>query len=218
MHLAVGASIVLVVLALVSGTQIPSPRETTQSSMATVPAIAASANVLDEQPSCPDTLPPVIRTGHYLIAWGANDAAQLGDGSTIHRDRAMFIPYTFPADALVQVAAGGRHSLALLSDGSVWAWGANESGQLGLRNNLDQLEPTEVTGILGRVLQIAAGDSFSLARVDDGTVWAWGANATGQLGSGDTADRAFALPVVGPDGHPLDDIFDISAGRAHGLA
>ena len=88
------------------------------------------------------------------------------------------------------VAGGGDHTLALAADGTVWAWGANYSGQLGALVG-DPCSgfygtctpvPTRVPG-LGGVVAIAAGYEHSLALKGDGTVWAWGGNVDGTLGT-----------------------------------
>ena len=78
----------------------------------------------------------------------------------------------------VAVAAGRDHALALNGDGTVWAWGSNESGQLGDGTQTGRTSPVQVSG-LSRVLDVAAGDRFSLALKEDGTVWAWGSNSVG---------------------------------------
>jgi hypothetical protein len=86
----------------------------------------------------------------------------------------------------VAIAAGSAHSLALEADGTVWAWGRNDSGQLGSGQRGDRHRPVRVDTLDG-VTAIAAGASHSLALKADGTVWAWGWNAHGQLGDGTVA-------------------------------
>lgn len=71
------------------------------------------------------------------------------------------------------VAVGDTHSLALKSDGTVWTWGNNGSGQLGRPTPLDQPNPGPIVGLKGFRAVSAAGD-FSLALKNDGTVWEWG--------------------------------------------
>jgi alpha-tubulin suppressor-like RCC1 family protein len=112
------------------------------------------------------------------------------------------------------VAAGGTHSLALLTDGTVWTWGDN-----GLRGSTRDGTPrTAVTAPapipgLGDVTAVSAGNFHSLALLRDGTVRAWGGNDDGQLGDGTTSDRPSPVTVSG-----LTDITAIAAGDRFSLA
>ena len=85
------------------------------------------------------------------------------------------VPMVGAADVQPKIAAGGVHSLALRSDGTVWAWGRNSFGQLGDNTNTNRNVPVMVQGLSG-VSAISAGDGHSLALKSDGTVWAWGSN------------------------------------------
>lgn len=89
---------------------------------------------------------------------------------------------------VVAVAAGQNHSLALKSDGTVWAWGSNGYGQLGTGNTTNSAVPVQVSGLSG-VKAIAAGANHSLALKNDGTAWAWGGNSYGQMGLGSKSDQ-----------------------------
>jgi alpha-tubulin suppressor-like RCC1 family protein len=98
---------------------------------------------------------------------------------------------------VIAVSAGMGHSLALRSDGTVWAWGDNEYGQVGNGViSLEQLTPVQVTG-LTHVTQISAGGLFSMAVRSDGTVWAWGYNHFGELGNGTNANSSVPVRVKG---------------------
>lgn len=81
--------------------------------------------------------------------------------------------------ATPMIAAGSYHTAALKSDGSVWAWGRNSSGQLGNGSTSDRLTPVQVSGLTG-VQAIAAHDNHTVALTSDGSVWAWGDNSSGQ--------------------------------------
>ncbi|MBC7561323.1 MAG: hypothetical protein H7305_00280, partial [Gemmatimonadaceae bacterium] len=85
-----------------------------------------------------------------------------------------------------QIAAGGSHTVALKNDGPDWAWGADASGQLGDGViGPDSATPTQISpAVLSDVRSITAGASHTVALKNDGTVWAWGADAPGQLGDG----------------------------------
>ncbi len=71
---------------------------------------------------------------------------------------------------------GEWHTVSLKSDGTVWAWGANGSGQLGDGTTIDKLTPVQVSG-LSSVIAVAAGSFHTLALKSDGTVRAWGHNS-----------------------------------------
>jgi len=155
------------------------------------------------------------RGGHALAlkdngevwAWGNNLNGQLGDGTTTNR--ALPVRVAGLSD-VVAIACGGAiadtplagHSLALRADGTVWAWGLNNCGQLGDGTTTNRLTPVKVQGLTD-VVAIAAGARHSLARRKDGTVWAWGYNAYGQLGDGTTTDRLTPTQVSGIDGSDL---------------
>src|SRR5579875_2311898 len=115
--------------------------------------------------------------------WGSNVDGQLGDGP------GLATTISFPVQVIgitaAAVAAGYGHSLAVDSDGTVWAWGDNSVGELGDGTTTDRNTPVQVSG-LDNVIGIAAGASHNLAVKSDGTVWAWGSNDMGQLGNGDT--------------------------------
>jgi alpha-tubulin suppressor-like RCC1 family protein len=79
-----------------------------------------------------------------------------------------------------------RHTLAIKTDGTLWSWGFNTNGQLGLGNTTNYSSPKQV-GALTTWNKVAAG-FFSLAIKTDGTLWSWGFNTFGQLGLGNTTD------------------------------
>lgn len=94
------------------------------------------------------------------------------------------------------IAQGYYHSIGLASDGSVWAWGNNQKGQLGNNSMTSRSGPVRTT-LLNEVKDIAAGARYSIALKDDGTVWAWGQNEHGELGDGTTTDRLTPVQVTG---------------------
>ena len=95
---------------------------------------------------------------------------------------------------VIAVAAGTNHSLALKSDGTVWAWGWNSFGQLGDGSGINQSVPVKVYGLAG-VKAIAAGGVHSLALLTDGSVMAWGGNSYGELGDGTNTNRLTPVQV-----------------------
>ena len=115
-------------------------------------------------------------------------------------------------DDVIAIAAGGYHSLAVKSDGTVWAWGYNGEGQLGDGTTTSRSAPVLVSGITG-VIGIAGGDAHTLALKSDGTVWGWGYNGDGELGDGTGTSSSLPVQVSG-----LTGIVAIAAGQYHSLA
>lgn len=111
------------------------------------------------------------------------------------------------------VSAGSNHSLALKSDGTVWAWGNNMFGQIGDGSTNESTVPKQVSA-LGNVIKIDAGSgSHSLALKNDGTVWAWGANGQWQVGSASGSTVTTPTQIEG-----LEEVKDIAAGAEFNLA
>ena len=154
-------------------------------------------------------------------AWGDNSSGQLGDGTTTDQTTPVAVAQgALPATArLTQVAAGQYHSLALAADGTAYSWGDNGSGQLGDGTTTNHTSPVAVAqGVLpttARLVQVAAGDRHSLALAADGTLYAWGENADGQLGDGTYTDRSAPVAVTMPAGVRF---VQVSAGNAYSLA
>jgi len=111
-----------------------------------------------------------------------------------------------------QISAGGNHTVALLTDGSVVAWGYNGFGQLGDGTTTSRLKPVTVRN-LSDVKQVSAGGDFTIALLNDGTVKAWGSNENGLLGDGVAANEHIPVTVKG-----LSNVKQISAGEDHAVA
>lgn len=161
-------------------------------------------------------------------AWGNNGFGQLGDGTGDMRLTPVQVKgpngVGFLTD-VVTVAAGLAHSVAVKTNGTVWAWGNNSGGQLGDNTTTNRTTPVQVvhsgdeTGFLTHVVTVMAGLSYTVALRSDGTVWAWGSNGLGQLGDGTTTDRSAPVQVKGPGGiGVLTDVTALAAGWGHTLA
>lgn len=115
---------------------------------------------------------------------------------------------------IVDIAAGSDHALAVKKDGTVWAWGYNEFGQLGVPSGtVTTALPMQVAG-LGGVKAVSAGDGYSLALKTDGTVWGFGINQSGELGLGTTFHSTNTPQQV----YGLTNVVSIDAGSHHALA
>jgi alpha-tubulin suppressor-like RCC1 family protein len=155
-----------------------------------------------------------LHTDGTVWTWGSNFAGALGDGSGVQK---RTVPGRVPGlPRIVQVAAGGAHVLAVGEDGSLWAWGANGSDQLGdgRDRSSEMSAATPVRVLLSGVAKVAAGSIFSVAVRTNGEVWTWGSNDQGQLGN-QTSVAMSPTPVraLTPDG-----ITEVAAGYAHALA
>jgi hypothetical protein len=156
-----------------------------------------------------------VKNDGSVWSWGNNTKGQLGDGSGIDNPTPAMIS---GLTGITEVSCGRDHSLALKNDGTVWCWGDNFYGQIGVMTDsigdcACQVIPTQLAGLTG-VIAVSAGDNFSLALKNDGTVWAWGGNDYGQLGNGTiNVVSQVAVQVSG-----LTGITSIKAEYVHSLA
>ena len=149
-----------------------------------------------------------LKNDGSLAAWGKNNLGQLGDGTTSLSLSPKQIGTGYKA-----IAAGTGpdtgFTLAIKSDGSLWAWGLNNHGQLG-NGGSDTATPVQIgTGYS----LIAAGKYHSAAIKSDGSLWAWGDNSSGQLGDGTQAPRSSPGQVGTDTGHTA-----VAAGYLHTVA
>jgi len=110
------------------------------------------------------------------------------------------------------LSAGQKYALSLRSDGSVWAWGTNQVGEVGLGTNALVLWPTRISSITN-IVSISAGSMHSLAVQNNGTVWAWGLNSDGRLGNGNFNTASNPVTVT-----RITNAVAVSAGGNHSLA
>lgn len=134
-----------------------------------------------------------IQTDGTLWCWGNNTFGQIGLG---YESSAVTTPTQVGTDNDWRlVRAGSYHTCALKNDNSLWCWGDNQDGQLGLGDNTDRSTPTQVAGdwikaLTGTVGYTTCGEQASTGRVKEkGTLWCWGLNDQGQLGTGDQLSR-----------------------------
>jgi alpha-tubulin suppressor-like RCC1 family protein len=155
-----------------------------------------------------------------VMAWGENGDGQLGNGSFPGPEScpegAGYCSRTpVPVSGLsgVTALAGGSQGLALLSNGTVMAWGRNADGQLGDGCCENSDVPVPVPGLSG-VTAVAASYGISMALLSNGTVKDWGENGNGQLGDG-TANEDTPTPV---EVFRLSEVIAIATGGSYGLA
>ncbi|CAB3385487.1 Hypothetical predicted protein [Cloeon dipterum] len=132
-----------------------------------------------------------------LFAWGKNKRGELGLGTKEHTMVPTKVEGDLEGKRVVQVACGTFHTLALTSDGEVFAFGSNDFGELGLGNTEETSHPKKVNGLLaGRfVTAVACGFVMSFALLDTGEVITWG---KAQIGEVDNTQALFPNPRIAP--------------------
>ncbi|MCD1260078.1 S8 family serine peptidase [Paenibacillus athensensis] len=157
-----------------------------------------------------------LRADGTVWGWGDNSFGQLGTAAVPTQTTA--VPIT-GLSAIAAVSAGGGFSVAVKNDGTVWAWGYNASGELGDGTYANRSVPVQVKDIsnnnLTNVISISSGSYHTLALKSDGTVWAWGYNNAGQIGSGNDPGGMFPRAIQVSN---LSGIVRIAAGGSHSLA
>jgi len=106
----------------------------------------------------------------------------------------LMIGTNLSAQCWQQVAAGIDHSVAIKSNGTLWAWGRNQGGQLGDGTNTDRNAPVQI-GTADNWHHVAAGETHTLAIKSDGTLWAWGYNFYGELGDGTNTNKNIPVQI-----------------------
>ena len=173
----------------------------------------------------------VLTHNGAVVAWGRNDLGQLGIGyqetadkyGNPYRETLHPSPARVWLDGVTSIAAGAEHSLAVTSDGTLWAWGSDNDSQLGDEDDITpecwcRLSPGKVK-LAPAVIGVAAGAKHTIAWPAVGPVLAWGDNSLGQLGDGTTWSRHFPFAhVKGLDMGGFGSTRQIVAGTAHSMA
>jgi len=118
-----------------------------------------------------------------------------------------------PEARAATLGGGVNHTVVIkTTDGTVWAWGANNFGQLGNGTTIQSKVPVQVSTLSG-IIAVAAGSNHTIALKSDGTVWTWGYNANGELGNGALVNRSVPARIAS-----LSGITAIAAGANHSVA
>lgn len=149
-----------------------------------------------------------VKSDGTAWAFGYNNYGQMGDGTVLNRDVAVQVrnpPASGFLSGIIKVSGGGfavgGNSLALKSDGSVYAWGYGGNGEMGNNTTVAtnsicfQVKDPPGTGFLSGIVDISAGYTHMLAAKSDGTAWAWGSDASGQIGNDALVSAPLLLPV-----------------------
>jgi len=159
-----------------------------------------------------------------VMTWGGDIYGQLGNGTTGEGSEWVVSGSAVPVhvtglSSVTAIAAGGADDFAVLQNGTLAGWGENKDGQLGDGTTVEKDVPTLVPGLSG-VRAVAVGGLTSVgghtvALMDDGTVRTWGADGRGALGNGSTSQKPITVPMAVPD---LTDVVAVAAGAAYDLA
>ncbi len=172
-----------------------------------------------------------VKEDGTLWTWGCNDNGQVGQKRVNDKDVIWYwtfiIPHRFVTpyqsvptqimEDVASVSAGAYFTAAVKEDGTLWTWGNNYYGQLGdghgknQKNRIGEACRKSPVQVVEDVQAVACGDYHTLILKTDGTLWACGNNARGELGTGDTTNRDIPVQV-------MTDVAAISAGQSSSAA
>ncbi|XP_077987342.1 RCC1 and BTB domain-containing protein 1-like [Glandiceps talaboti] len=149
------------------------------------------------QVSCGSHHSLALTSDGEVFAWGYNNCGQIGTGSTSNQSFPRKVTSGLSNKVVKFVTCGQTSSMVLTDTGELYAWGYNGNGQLGIGNNVNQPTPCRVTSLQGHVVfKVVCGYAHSVALTDDGTIYTWGANSYGQLGTGNKANLVTATKIA----------------------
>lgn len=151
-----------------------------------------------------------IKTDGTLWACGYNGFGQLGDGTVTSKSSPIQVGLLTNWKQVI--SGGGYQNFGIKTDGTLWSWGRNNTGQLGDGTVVDKSSPVQV-GALTNWKLIASGGYHNTAIKTDGTLWLWGLNAHGQLGDGTVVNKSSPVQVGA-----LTNWKYAAAGWAHTIA
>ncbi|KAK3601331.1 hypothetical protein CHS0354_011933 [Potamilus streckersoni] len=158
-----------------------------------------------------------VSDGGDVFSWGHNGYCQLGNGGSVQGIVPVLISSNLPSHKVCKVACGSHHSMALTTEGEIYAWGQNNCGQVGSGTTTNQPTPRKVIAVIGSrvTVSIACGQTSSMALMDNGEVYGWGYNGNGQLGVGNNVNSPNPCKVQMQNGIIVSQIV---CGYAHTLA
>jgi alpha-tubulin suppressor-like RCC1 family protein len=166
---------------LFSSSSLSSSSSIIQNQSSSISSASSSTEVLDSSSSSTENT--------ILKGVGQNQFAQLSLPDFANRNVYVSVLASNEEDNFKIISVGGYHSFIVKQNGTVWASGKNEQGQLGLGDNVDRSVFTQLSNDFNNPLAIACGLEFTVIQKNDGTVWVTGDNRFGQLGLGDNVNR-----------------------------
>lgn len=147
-----------------------------------------------KQVSCGMQIAGAIKTDGTLWVWGYNTFSILGDSTGVSKSSPV---QTFAGGTnWKQVACGDSHFAAIKTDGTLWTWGTNTDGQLGINTSTDKSRPTQTVSAGTNWKQVSCGYSHTGSIKTDGTLWIWGSNSNGQLGDNTIISKSSPIQTV----------------------
>ncbi|KAJ6655417.1 hypothetical protein lerEdw1_005414 [Lerista edwardsae] len=167
------------------------------------------------QIACGDHHSMAMSKGGELFSWGQNDRGQLGLGRWTDSIQEPQLVQALKGIPLAKIAAGTAHSMAVSLSGSVYSWGKNAFGQLGLGDTEDRNSPTFVNALEHKkIVFISCGGEHTAGLSKDGLVCTFGAGSYGQLGHNSTRNELFPRLVAELFGAVVSQV---ACGRWHTL-
>ena len=154
----------------------------------------------------------VIKNDNTLYMWGDNYLGELGNGKSgkyEYSDTPVKI-----MDDVICVSLGFLHSAAVTTDGSLYTWGCNRNGQLGNGKSGESEIEAEPVKIMENVQYVSVGDEHSAAITEDGSLYMWGRNDSGQVGNGKSGENEIQTEPV----KIMDNVQYVSLGAEHSAA
>ena len=140
-----------------------------------------------------------IKSDKSLWCWGGNTAGQLGNSSAPILAQGSQGGVSIPlqvAGVWKSISSGLAHTCGIMNDLSLWCWGDNSSGQLGDGTQISASAPVAAVAPGQAWASVSAGSAHTCALATDGTIWCWGSNSDGQLGTGSAGSRLLPTRVV----------------------
>jgi len=153
-----------------------------------------------------------IKSDGSLWSWGINNAGLLGINNFIPTESRVPVQ-EYSKSTWVSVSAGGYHTAAIKSDGSLWSWGNNSYGRLGNNSTVNSPVPVQEYS-KSTWVSVSAGKFHTAAIKSDGSLWSWGNNSYGLLGNNSTATES-PVPV---QEYSKSTWVSVSAGGFHTAA
>ena len=158
------------------------------------PVQTIAGGITWSQVSCGDLHTACVKTDGTLWTWGKNYNGQLGSNSTV--DRSSPVQTITGATNWRQVSCGSNHIACLKTDGTLWTWGLNSSGQLGDNSTVNRSSPVQTIAGGTNWSQVSCGVSHTACLKTDGTLWLWGNNGSGRLGDNTVINRSSPIQTI----------------------